>query len=264
MLTYISWSVASLGNIDSQCLDKCLSFVISPALTVSLDNIDSLCLDKCLSFVISPALTVFICAVSASISAAARRSSSWFGMVVDASGRRPTDKAAMIHFKNWPYIKAVLAGNCERGGLSFPVDGTWVAFVFVHLQGVNASALVSCYPIQILGVLLVFVSNREIGDVIFVGIATDTGCHAEITSALQGRPSRGIMVAAVLSNVISKASVATGGRSDQALSLSDVCGASSSSPLSICGAWPLQCPGGACCPPECQRSSPRACCSIAS
>ena len=78
MLTYISWSVASLGNIDSQCLDKFLSFVISPALTVSLDNIDSLCLDKCLSFVISPALTVFICAVSASISATARRSSSWF------------------------------------------------------------------------------------------------------------------------------------------------------------------------------------------
>ena len=98
MLTYISWSVASLGNIDSQCLDKFLSFVISPA------------------------LTVFICAVSASISATARRSSSWFGMVVDASWRRPTDKAAMIHFKNWPYIKAVLAGNCERGGLSFPVD----------------------------------------------------------------------------------------------------------------------------------------------
>ena len=181
MPTYISWSVASLGNIDSHCLDKCLSFVISSALM------------SCL------------CAVSKTISAAAHRPSSWCGTVVNASGRRPAGRAAMTHFKSWLRAKAVVAGNWERGSLSFLVDGLWVAWAFVHPQGANANALVSRLPIPSSDVLLMFCANREIGEDIFVGIATDTGNHAEITSALHGRPSQGTVVAAVLSNVKSKA-----------------------------------------------------------
>ena len=181
MPTYISWSMASLGNVDSHCLDKCLSFVISPALMAS------------------------ICAVSKTISAAARRPSSWCGTVVNASGRRPAGKAAMTHFKSWSRAKAVVAGNWERGSLSFLVDGTWVAWAFVHLQGANANALVSRLPIPSSDVLLMCCANREIGGDICVGIATDTSSHAEITSALHGRPSQGTVVAAVLSNVRCKA-----------------------------------------------------------
>ena len=110
MPTYISWSTPRLIDIDSRCLDQCLSFVISPALMVSL------------------------CAVSKTISAAAHRPSSWCGTIVDASGRRPTGKVAMTHFKCWSGAKAVVGGSWERGSLSFLVDGTWVAWAFVHLH----------------------------------------------------------------------------------------------------------------------------------
>ena len=181
MPTYISWRVASLCNIDSNCLDKCLSFVISPALMVS------------------------ICAVSKTISTAAHRPSSWCGTVVDASGRRPTGKAAMTHFKSWLRTKAVVVGNWERGSLPFLVHGLWVAWAFVHLQCANANALVSRLPIPRSDVLLMCCSNRGIASDIIIGIAIDTSSHAEITSALQGRPSQGTVVATVMSSVKSKA-----------------------------------------------------------
>lgn len=178
--TYVAWSTPCLMAIDSHCLDKCLSFVISPALM------------SCL------------CAVSKPISAAAHRKSAWTGAIVDASGRRPAGSVAMTHFKSWSHAKAVIGGSWERGSLSFLVDGTWLAWAFVHLHG--ASMLVSRLPVPSADVLMMFCANREIRSQILVGIATNTGCQAEITSALRGRPSQGtVAVAAVLSNATCKA-----------------------------------------------------------
>ena len=180
MPTYISWSTPRLMKIDSDCLDKCLSFVISPALMSSF------------------------CAVSKTVSAAAHRPSSFCSTIVDASGRRPAGKAAMTHFKSWSQARAVVGGSWERGSLSFLVDGTWVAWAFVHLHGANM--LMSRIPVPSADVLMMFCTNRAIRGKLLVGIATNTSCQDDITSALRGRPSQGaITVAAVLSNAKSKA-----------------------------------------------------------
>ena len=96
-------------------------------------------------------------------------------------------------------------GSWERGSLSFLVDSTWVAWAFVHLGGAN-NMLLSRLPIPCADVLMMFCANRAIRGKILVGIATNTSCQDEITSALQGRPPQGtVAVAAVLSNASCKA-----------------------------------------------------------
>ena len=172
----------------------------------SLMNIGNDCLDNCLAFVITPALTSCFCAVSKAISAAAHRPSSWRGTIVDASGRRPAGKAAMTHFKSWSRVRAVVGGTWERGSLSFLVDGTWVAWAFVHLHQHGTNMLVSRIPVPSADVLMMFCANRAIRGRILVGIATNTSCQDEITSALRGRPSQDtVAVVAVLSDATCKA-----------------------------------------------------------
>ena len=173
--------------------------------TPTLCDLESHCLDKCLSFVISPALMSCLCAVSKPISAAAHRKSSWCGTIVDASGRHPAGNAAMTHFKSWSHARAVIGGSWERGSLSFLVDGTWVAWAFVHWRGANM--LVSRIPVPSADVLMMFCANGALRGKILVGIATNTSCQDEITSSLRGRtsPRGAVAVAAVLSNAPAKA-----------------------------------------------------------
>ena len=175
--------------------------------TPSFINIGNDCLDNCLSFVITPALTSSFCAVSKAISAAAHRPPSWCGTVIDASGRRPKGKIALTHFKSWSQARAVVGGTWERGSLSFLVDGAWVAWAFVHLHQHGTNMLVSRIPVPSADVLMMFCANtRAIRGKILVGIAMNTSCQDEIASALRGRPSQdAIAVAAVLSSATSKA-----------------------------------------------------------
>ena len=53
--------------------------------TPTLLNIDCTFLDKCLSYLIAPALMSTICAVSKAFSLSSQRPSSWCGTVVDAA-----------------------------------------------------------------------------------------------------------------------------------------------------------------------------------
>ena len=166
--------------------------------TPSLMNIGS-CLDNCLSFVISPALMSSFCAVARAVSAACQRPSSWCGTVVDASGCHPKGSAALTHFKRWSLTKAVVGGSWERGSLSFLVDRTWVSWGFVQVQG--TSVLVSRFPVPSASMHVMFSVNRAVQGKILVGIAINTGCQDEITTALRGRPSQGtVAVAAVMSS----------------------------------------------------------------
>ena len=79
--------------------------------TPSFMNIGNDCLDNCLSFVITPALTSSFCCVSKAISAAVHRPSSWSGTIIDASGRRPQGRLALTHFKSWSQARAVLGDS---------------------------------------------------------------------------------------------------------------------------------------------------------
>ena len=84
------------------------------------------------------------------------------------------------------------------------MDGTWVAWAFVHLHGANM--LVSRIHVPSADILMMFCANQAIRGKIKIGIATNTSCQDEITSAMRGQPSQGaIAVAAVLSNVTRKA-----------------------------------------------------------
>ena len=161
-----------------------------------LRNLDKDCLDHCLAFVITPELMSCVCAVSKTVSASAHRPAAWCGTVVDASGLRPAGKLAMTHFKCWSGAKAVVGGSWERGSLSLLVDGTWVAWAFVHLHQHGANMLVSRLPVPSADVLMMFCVNRTIRGQVFIGIATNTGRQEEITNALRGKPPQGAVAVA--------------------------------------------------------------------
>ena len=65
--------------------------------------------------------------------------------------------------------------------------------------------LVSRIPVPSADILMMFCANRAIRGKIKIGIATNTSCQDEITSAMRGQPAQGaIAVAAVLSNATCK------------------------------------------------------------
>ena len=111
----------------------------------------------------------------------------------------------MTHFKSWSRAKAVVGGTWERGSLSFLVDGTWVAWAFVHLGGAN-NMLVSRLPVPCADVLMMFCAKRAVRGKILIGIATNSSCQVEITSALYGGPQGTVAaVAAVRSSASCRA-----------------------------------------------------------
>ena len=173
-------------------------------ITPSLLNIESSCLDTCLSFLISPALMSSLCAVAKAISIAAHRQSSWRGTIVDAEGCRPKGKLALTHFTSWSLTRAVVGGTWEKGSLSFLVSRTWQAWSFTHTR--ETRVLVSRLPVPSNDATVLFSANRAFPGKIFVGMSTHASCQGAITSALNGRPMPGVVVvAAALSSARCKA-----------------------------------------------------------
>ena len=159
------------------------------------------CLDKCLSFVISPMLMSSLCAVAKVMSMSCWRPSSWHGVVVDAAGQRPEGRLALTQFKLWSSAKAVVGGSSwERGNVSFLIDRTWTAWSFVNRRGTDV--LVSRCPVPSQHVAMSFDVRSLVQGKVFVGIASGTNCHLEIASLLAGRPPVAgvVAVAAALSN----------------------------------------------------------------
>ena len=171
-------------------------------ITPSLLTIESSCLDKCLSFSISPALMSSLCAVAKAVSIAAHRPSSWCGTIVDAEGRRPKGKFALAHFASWSSTRAVVGGAWERTSLSFLVSRSWVAWsFFVHTQETNF--FISRFPVPSTDMTVLF-SVAVVGKIL-VGMS-NTSCQRALTSALRGRPMPGVVaIAAALSSARGKA-----------------------------------------------------------
>ena len=161
-------------------------------ITPTLLNIDRVLLDKCLSYVISPALMCTLCAVDSAMSLACHRPSSWHGTVVDAAGWHPVGRRALTLFRIWHAAKAVVGGSWERGSLSFLCNRTWVAWAFAHLHGANF--LVSRLPVPVppADLLLMFAANKAVRGKVYVGIAINASSHAEIAAALNGRAAQGV------------------------------------------------------------------------
>ena len=173
--------------------------------TQCLLSMGSDCLDKCVSFFISPLLMSSLCAAAKTMSAACWRPSAWHGTTVDAAGCRPDGRLAMAHFKLWSSAKAVVAGTWERGNVSVLLDRTWLVWSFLHLGGVDV--LVSRCPVPSNNVSVFFNAHRAADEgKVFVGISS-TVSHHEIASALSGRSLApgAFAVAAVLSNARCKA-----------------------------------------------------------
>ena len=186
---------------------SCVAWTTATLMTISCD-----CLDRCLSFVITPTTMSGVCAVAKALSAALLRPSSFCDTIIDAAGYRPKGKLAFSHFKRWGLAKAVTGGSWERGSLSFIVDRTWVSWGFLHLHEENM--LVSRLPVpSATDVLVLFCVNRAIQGKLLVGIATNASCQREIISTLDGRPPVGAFaVAAVLSSRKCKAAFRLNGK----------------------------------------------------
>ena len=159
------------------------------------------CLDRCLSFVVSPSRMGSLCAVAKTMSAACWRPHSWDGSVVDAAGRRPAGRLAVTHWKLWRSTAAVISGAWERGNVSFLIDRFWTAWSFAHEP--DTDALVSLCPVPAHDVSVFFNIHAPVDGQVLVGVASNTRCHRKIKAALASRRvvAPGVVaIAAVLSS----------------------------------------------------------------
>ena len=157
------------------------------------------CLDRCLSFVVTPPRMSELCAVAKAMSAACWRPASWDGSIVDGAGRRPTGRLAVAHWKLWRQTTAVIGGAWERGNVSFLIDRFWTAWSFAHEPGTDV--LVSLCPVPAHDVSVLFNIHTPVDGQVLVGVS-NTRCHREIKAALASRRvAPGVVaIAAVLSS----------------------------------------------------------------
>jgi hypothetical protein len=157
------------------------------------------CLDRCLSFVVTPPRMSELCAVAKAMSAACWRPASWDGSIVDGAGRRPSGRLAVAHWKLWRQTTAVIGGAWERGNVSFLIDRFWSAWSFAHDPGTDV--LVSLCPVPAHDVSVLFNIHTPVDGQVLVGVS-NTRCHREIKAALASRRAAPgvVAIAAVLSS----------------------------------------------------------------